>query len=69
MVSFAKSDLYSGPIAKDATIKLNQNQKRRTLSRLLENSILIEEEKDSFRVVDPIVLARIKAAIDAAKEN
>lgn len=69
MVSFAKSDLYSGPIAKDATIKLNQNQKRRTLSRLLENSILIEEEKDSFRVVDPIVLARINAAIEAAKEN
>lgn len=69
MVSFAKSDLYSGPIAKDATIKLNPNQKRRTLSRLLENSILIEEEKDSFRVVDPIVLARINAAIEAAKEN
>ena len=69
MVSFAKSDWYSGPLAKDTTIKLNPNQKRRTLYRLLENSILIEEEKDSFRVVDPIVLARINAAIEAAKEN
>ena len=67
MLSFARNGEYNGPVAKDATIKLNKSQKGKTLWRLLENGILEDLENDSYMVADPIVINRIQA-VDTAKE-
>ena len=68
MITFARSDEYDGPIAKNPLGKLNKGQKGKTLWRLIYNSILEETETDTYKVIDPIVLSKIDVATDATKE-
>lgn len=68
MITFARSDEYEGPVAKNPLGKLNKGQKGKTLWRLLENSILEETETDTYKVIDPIVLSKLDVATDATKE-
>lgn len=68
MITFAKSNKYDGPVAKNPTVKLNKKQKGKTLWRLLEYSILEETETDTYKIIDPIVISKINAVTDTAKE-
>lgn len=68
MITFARSDEYDGPIAKNPLGKLNKGQKGKTLWRLIYNSILEETETDTYKVIDPIVLSKLDVVTDTAKE-